>query len=455
MSNKSTLEFHGGAGHVTGANFVLDIGGTKLMFECGLAQGGSYALKANYAPFEYDPATIDVLFVTHAHADHIGRIPKLVKDGFSGVIYSTVATRDLAELMFEDALKILTREANKLDIEPLYSKEDIEAAFKLWQTKEYHTDFNVGKDVAVKFLDAGHILGSAMVELERNGKKFVFTGDLGNSPAPLLPDTEAVKGADYMLMESVYGDRNHEDREERIALLKSALLECQKKGGTLLIPAFSMQRTQILIYEINKLVESGEVPEIPVYLDSPLASKVTEVYTRYTKLFNKRVQSEIAAGDDIFEFPKFTIVHDSGESEKVLRAPSPKVIISASGMSMGGRVLMHERVILGDKKNIILFMGYQGVGTLGRRIQDGAGRVEINGKSVRVKAARRTIRGFSAHKDLDNMVEFVSHSAERLKKVFVVMGEPRSSLFLVQRLRDFLEVDAVAPGHREKVEIEF
>ncbi len=465
QTQKSTIEFYNGAGYVTGANFLLsatvhatehqDKKDIKIMFECGLAQGGSYALEVNYEPFKYDPSSIDVLFITHAHADHIGRIPKLVKDGFSGVIYSTAATRDLAEIMFGDALKILSLEAQELGTLPLYNKEDISNAFKLWQTKEYHENFDIGGDISVRFLDAGHILGSAMIELSRSGKKFVFTGDLGNTPAPLLPDTERLEDVDYLLMESVYGNRNHESTRERTAMLKSVILEARKRGGTLLIPAFAMQRTQILIYEINKLVEGGEVPEIPVYLDSPLASLVTEIYKNYTHLFNEKIQKEMIEGDDIFEFPKFTIVHDPSESDRLLKTPNPKIIISASGMSVGGRVLMHERKLLGDKNNIILFVGYQGVGTLGRRIQDGAGRVEINGKSVRIKAARRTIRGFSAHKDLNNMVEFVSHSAEKLKKVFVAMGEPKSSLFLVQRLRDFLNVDAVAPDKGEKIEIEF
>ncbi len=457
--NKSTLTFYGGAGHVTGANFLLDTGGAKLLLECGLAQGGAYALEANYTPFKYNPSEIGTLLVTHAHADHIGRIPKLVHDGFSGVIYSTPATRELAEIMFADALKILSQEARGLAREPLYSQADINATLALWTTQEYHEQFKVEDDVSAKFLDAGHILGSAMVELVRgetpHKKKLVFTGDLGNSPAPLLPDTEVITSADYLVMESVYGDRNHEGRDERAEILKKVILEAHRRGGTLLIPAFAMQRTQILIYEINKLVEAGEVPEMPVFLDSPLASKVTEIYKNYTHLFNVSVQKEIRQGDDIFEFPKFTIVHDAKESERVLKAPNPKIIISASGMSVGGRILMHERQILGDKKNILLFVGYQGVGTLGRRIQDGAGRVDINGKSVRVKAARRTIRGFSAHKDLDNLVDFVSHTAEKNKKIFVVMGEPRSSLFLVQRLREFLGVDAVAPAEGEEVEINF
>ncbi len=453
--NQSTLSFLGGAGSVTGAHFLLETGKQKILIDCGLLQGGRYGMDENYEDFPYDPSTIDILFLTHAHADHIGRVPKLVRDGFKGVICSTPATRDLSEVMFEDAVRILADEANKRGVSPLYEPEDIGSAFELWQTHDYHQDFEIGDDIHAQFLDAGHILGAAMVEFEREGVKFVATGDLGNSPAPLLRDTEELKGVHYLLMESVYGDRAHEDREDRVGLLKDAILNTHKGNRTLLIPSFAMQRTQILLYEINKMVEAGEVPEIPVYLDSPLASKVTEVYRRYTHLFNDRVREEISSGDDIFEFPKFTIVGDSKESHALLNAPTPKVIIAGSGMSVGGRVLMHEKKLLGDKNTTILFVGYQGVGTLGRRIQDGERLVTIGQKQVRVRARKETIRGFSAHKDRDGLVAFVETSADTLREVFVAMGEPRSSLFLVQRLRDFLGVQARAPEAGEAIQLEF
>ena len=453
--NKSTIIFHGGAGHVTGANFLLDTGDAKILVDCGVVQGGEYAFKENYKDFAYNPSEIDALIVTHAHADHIGRIPKLVRDGFRGKIYSTQATKDLTEIMLPDALNISRIEAAQYGMNPLYESGDIERALSLWETVSYHENFELKNGVSVRLKDAGHILGSAMVEFTRGEKKFVFTGDLGNTPAPLLPDTEVVDDADYLLMESVYGDRNHEHREERVYRLKKAIQDIIKKNGTLLIPSFSMQRTQILLYEINKMVENGGVPEIPVYLDSPLATKVTDIFRNHTNLFNENVKKEIAAGDDIFDFPRFTIIRDSSESRRLLEAENPKIILSASGMSVGGRVLMHERRFLGDKRNIILFVGYQGAGTLGRRIQDGAKKVSISGKQVKVSAEKQSIRGFSAHKDLDNLVDFVSHTAEKNKKVFVTMGEARSSLFLVQRLREFLGVDAIAPEQGEKIEIDF
>lgn len=451
----STLSFLGGAGRVTGAHFLLETGKRKILIDCGLVQGGAYGMDENYQDFPYDPSTIDVLFVTHAHADHIGRVPKLVRDGFRGVIYSTPATRDLSEVMFDDAVRILADEARTRGISPLYAPEDIENTFALWKTHDYHEQFEIGDNVRVRFLDAGHILGAAMVAFERGGVTFVATGDLGNSPAPLLRDTEKLVGAHYLLMESVYGDRIHEGRGERVGRLRNALLDTHKNSRTLLIPSFAMQRTQLLLYEINMLVEGGDVPEIPVYLDSPLAHKVTEVYRNYTHLFNENVKKEISAGDDIFEFPKFTIVKSSQESHSLLTAPAPKVIIAGSGMSVGGRVLMHEKKLLGDKNTTILFVGYQGVGTLGRRIQDGERVVTIGKKKVRVRARRETIRGFSAHKDRDGLVSFVAGSAHTLKEVFVAMGEPRSSLFLVQRLRDFLGVNAQAPEAGETSRIDF
>jgi len=457
MAHKSTLTFHGGTGSVTGANFLLDSGNAKVLVDCGMVQGGRYAEEANYEDFPYNPEDIDVLIVTHAHADHIGRIPKLVREGFKGAIYSTPATKDLASVMFEDAVKIVALEAKDHGHEPLYDSSHVEQSISLWQTKDYYESFDAGDSVSARFLNAGHILGSSMVECKRDGRIIMFSGDLGNSPAPLLPDTDEVTKAHYLLTESVYGDRTHENRDDRIDLLQDALNDTHRRKGTLLIPAFAMQRTQLLLYEINKLVESGKVPVMPVYLDSPLASKVTEVYRKYTHLFNERVQKEIAEGDDIFEFPKFTTVRDAKESQSLLGASTPKVIIAGSGMSVGGRVLMHEKKLLGDRNTTILFVGYQGVGTLGRRIQDGASTIQIERKKVRIRARKATIRGFSAHKDRDGLVDFVERAAQggELEQVFVAMGEPKSSLFLVQRLRDFLGVDAVAPEEGDTISLRF
>ena len=451
-NNKSKLTFYGGAGTVTGANFMLETGTKTILVDCGILQAkGGFEFNSK---FDYDPAVADVLIVTHAHADHLGKVPKLIKEGFNGVIYSTPATRALADPMLADAAKIMAQEARDLGKDPLYGTADIAKALSVWKTVDYYTEFTIG-DITLKFLDAGHILGSVMVEMVRGSKKFVFTGDLGNTPAPLLRDTDKVEGADYMLMESVYGDRDHEGRSKRTHKLAEAIARTKKNGGTLLIPAFSMQRTQILLYELNKLVESGSVPSIPVYLDSPLGSKVTDIFREYTHLFNEKVQAEIAAGDDVFDFPNFKETANSKESFSISKQRGAKVIISSSGMSVGGRVLSHERTFLGDKNNEILFVGYQAAHSLGRQIQDGNKVVYINNEKVRVRARVDSISGFSAHKDSSNLIKFVESTASSLKKVFVTMGEPRSSLFLVQRLRDFLGVDAIAPEQGQSVEVDF
>ncbi len=461
MSNKnnqqkSRLTFYGGAGTVTGANFMFEVRGKTILIDCGILQAkGGFEQNSK---FDYDPSKVDVLIVTHAHADHLGKVPKLVKDGFNGVIYSSPATKDLAKPMLADAVKVMGEEARKLGRDPIYSNKDVDDALALWQSKDYYEEFSIG-DMSIRFLEAGHILGSVMVEMKRgvgkDRKTFVFTGDLGNTPAPLLRETDKIVDVDYLLMESVYGDRDHEDREDRIAKLAKAIKRTAKSGGTLLIPAFSMQRTQILLYELNKLIESGSVPSIPVYLDSPLGSKVTDIFRKYTRIFNDRVQAEIKAGDDIFDFPKFIEIENSIGSAKLSKNKGAKIIISSSGMSVGGRVLSHEKRFLGDKDNEILFVGYQAVHSLGRQIQDGNKIVYINKEKVHVRARVNSISGFSAHKDSSHLVKFVESTASTLKKVFIAMGEPRSSLFLAQRLRDALGVDAVVPEHNQSVEVEF
>ncbi len=461
MENKKEMKltFYGGAGWVTGANFVVenipenkDEKPHRIMIDCGMFQGGDEAMAKNREDFAYDPASIDVLIVTHAHADHIGRIPKLVKDGFRGKIYSTEATHDLVPLMFDDSLKIFNYEAKKHEVEPMYNEEDVNRTLSLWHSVPFHSQLNLGAGFSATLHVAGHILGSAMVKLSYGNKKMLFTGDLGNSPDPLLKDTEVIDDVDYMLMESVYGDRNHEEREERVSQLKNAILETIAKRGILMIPSFALERTQNLLYLINNLVESGEVPEIPVFLDSPLSIDITRVFKKHVGDMNSDVKEHLKEDDDVFSFPGFVETYSIDDSKAIMRQPNPKVIISSAGMSHAGRIIHHEKHYLEDPNNMILFVGYQSVGTLGRIIQDGAKHVKILGKELDVKAKVVTISGYSAHKDSEHLVEFVSYSAEKnLKKVFVAMGEIKSSLFLVQRIRDYLGVEAVAPEQDEVV----
>lgn len=456
---KLKLSFFGGAGWVTGANFVIENipnsteeKVTRIMIDCGMYQGGEEAGPKNREDFIYDPSTIDILILTHAHADHLGRIPKLVRDGFAGKIYSTKASYELAEIMFADSLNIINYEAKRDEVEPMYSEADVNRALKLWKQVPFHGKVDLPGGFSFTLHVAGHILGSAMVKMSYGNKKILFTGDLGNSPDPLLPDTEIIDDVDYMLIESVYGDRNHEDREERVEKLKAAIMETIAKKGILMIPSFALERTQNLLYILNDLVESGEIPQIPVYLDSPLAINITNVFKQNLELLNSRVQEKLKTDPDVFDFPGFVETYSVDDSKAIMRQSNPKVIISSAGMSHAGRIIHHEKQYLDDPKNMLVFVGYQAVGTLGRIIQDGAKKVKLLGKEIEIRAKVQTISGYSAHKDCDHLVEFVSHSAKNnLKEVFVAMGETKSSLFLVQRIRDYLGIKARAPEQDEEL----
>lgn len=454
MSKKIIFAPYGAVGNATGANFLFKTEKTSFLVDCGLVQGSRYAMDENREVLTYNPPAVNALIVTHAHMDHIGRIPKLVRDGFAGVIYSTPQTKELAAIMLDDAQRLLAHEASDSGLPVLYERQDIDRALSLWKTYPYHESFSIGEDVSVSFKDAGHILGSAIVRCEIGKSVIVCTGDLGNSPTPLLPDTEEVIDATYMVVESVYGDRNHESKQVRDEKLKSILHTRLSAGGTVVIPAFSIERTQVILYEINELIEGGRIPRVPVYLDSPLAIKVTEVYRRYTQLFNEKIQKDIAQGDDIFDFPGLKFVRNPEESRAIDFAKGPKIIIAGSGMSVGGRVLQHERVYLSDPNATILLVGYQVAGSLGRHIEDGQKNVSIAGESITIKAHIDKIGGYSSHKDSNGIVDFVSKSASTLKQVFVAMGEPKSSLFLVQRLRDELGVNAVFPEKGKEYELE-
>ena len=451
----TTLGFYGGVGSVTGANFMLDTGKVAILVDCGLVQGDKFADEQNAEDFVYDPRNVDVLLVTHAHADHIGRIPKLVKDGFQGVIYSTAPTRDLANIMLRDAVKVMRYEEERYGKQLLYEEGDIDAALSLWKTHDYDQTFSLADDVSATFTDAGHIMGSAMVQLERNGKRVVFTGDIGNVPQPLMNEPTVPQGYDYLVMESVYGDRVHEEVEERTELLQYYIEETQRREGTLIIPAFSLERTQGMLLEINNLVEEQKIKPLPVFLDSPLAISVTELYRKYAKYMRSDVQEQIKAGDDIFDFAGLSFTRTVRDSHEIDAERGPKIIIAGSGMSHGGRIRRHEKLYLDEPNTTLLLVGYQAVGSLGRRLHDGATKVKIDDDWVQVRAQVARIRGYSGHADREQLLDLVAQGADQAKQVFVTMGEERSSLFLVQRLRDYLGVNAVMPTPEQEVEIDF
>lgn len=448
------INFYGGAQDVTGSSYVLQSpAGLRVLIDCGMFQGSKMNEAQNRDPWPFDPASIDLVFSTHAHLDHTGRIPKLVKGGFRGKIYSSAPTRDLAELVLEDSIRIFEKEQHKNGGDVLYEQKDLDKALSMWEVLDYHQKITV-KDLEFQLKNSGHIMGSSMVEISYKNKKVVFTGDLGNSPSPLLRDMEVVDDADVIVMEALYGDRNFDDFSQTEVKLERIIEEVEKNKGVLLIPAFSIERTQKILFQLNDMVEKGKIGKIPVFLDSPLAIKVTTVYKKYSHLYyNENARCCILKGDDLLNFPGLKMVMKTEGSKDIEDVPAPKIIIAGSGMSNGGRILHHERLYLSDPKTTILLLSYQAPGSLGRMLEEGAKSVNIMGDDILVNANVVRLEGYSSHPDMDKLFKFVEGDLERLKKVFVVQTEPKTALFFVQRLRDYLGVDAYAPKPGDSFEI--
>lgn len=452
MAKTIKIKFCGGAGTVTGANFLLEVEGKNILVDCGLTQGMKLADDINWDPFPYDAKKIDILFVTHAHVDHVGRIPKLIHEGFRGKIYSTKPTKALSSPMLEDTMGILSKNTD-MNLDKIYSAENLKTALSLWEGFDYHEKVSLTPELEVSFFNAGHILGSAMIQFLYQGKKILFTGDLGNSPSPILPDTEKMTDIDYLVMESVYGDRNHESRDDRRKFLEQTIEDNYKRKGTLIIPTFSLERSQELLFELNELVENKRIPVMPIFLDSPLAIRLTDVFKQFKNYLNENAQKSVSTKDYLFNFPGLHTTLRSEESKAIALVPNPKIVIAGSGMSTGGRVVHHERHYLPDANNTLLLSGYQAVGSPGRLIQEGLKTIRITGEDVVVRSHIVTISGYSGHKDSDGLLRFVEDAQETLKKVFVVMGEPKSSMFLVQKIRDNLGLDAVSPEAGDEVSL--
>ena len=430
---------------VTGSNYLLESGNEKILIDCGLQQGGRYCEHQNFESFPYNPEEIKGVFITHSHLDHIGRLPKLIKDGFKEVVYSTVPTRAFSELLLEDSESILRREAEKEHKKPIYERQDVQRLMKLWQGVPYRKEISLGA-FRVKFYNAGHILGSSFIEVSAEGKKVIFSGDLGNSPAPLIEPIEYVHEADYCLVESTYGNRFHEPREQIQGKLEDVVEDTIKTGGTLMIPAFAMERTQDLLFHLERLVEEGRVPRIPIFIDSPLAIKLTEVYKQFTQELNKETKEFLESGNQLFSFPGLKKTLSSEESRSINNVKSPKIIIAGAGMSQGGRILHHEHRYLSDPKSTILFIGYQVKGSLGRKILEGAKSVEIFGDKIPIRCHIREIGGYSAHADQPQLIRWLREMRLHLKQAFVVQGEDDQSAPLAQKIKDELAVAATIPS---------
>ncbi len=451
------LTSYGGAGKVTGSNFLVEGSRGKVLVDCGIEQGEDFAEAHIYGPFGYDVTKMDALVVTHAHLDHVGRIPKLVRDGFRGKIYMTPPTKDLAELILRDSVGILGQEAAHKGIAPLYEEKDVDQAFLLIETLGYHEEKEVAPGISAYLRNTGHILGSVSVRLmDEDGTTVALTGDIGNSPSPLLPDWEPVPDADALLMESVYGDRLHPAHADRVATLRETLKRAIARGGTILIPAFSLERTQLMLYELSNFFDAGELPKVPVYLDSPLAIHVTEAYEKWgATYFKPETEEEMKREKSVFEFPFLRKTLRPEESKEIGKAPDPKIIIAGAGMSHGGRIGRWEARYLPEPSTTLVMVGYQAPGTPGRRMLEGAKSVRLGGAVVQIRAKVESLEGWSAHADRDELLSFAEKALEgkRTKAIFVGLGEPSAERFLAQRIHDYLGARAIVVEPEQTWEI--
>lgn len=433
------LSFHGGAREVTGACYLLETSQAKILVDCGLFQGCDECADLNFASFRFAPSSIDLVLLTHAHLDHVGRLPKLVREGFAGKIYSTAPTRELAFLILEDALSLAERKNQEL-----YTREDLEKTFDQWEDVPYHKTVEF-KDLKFKFNEAGHILGSSLIEIWTENKHLLFTGDLGNAPSVLLRPPERFRDIEYLIVESTYGNRTHESSEERVLALERAVEEAAAQKGTLLLPAFATERTQDVLFLLNEMLLFKRIPEIPVFVDSPLAIRITDVFEKYPEEYKEEIRQLFGEHPGLFKFKKLTFTLTVGESKSINEVPPPKVIIAGSGMMQGGRILHHARRYLSDPKSILLVTGYQAAGSLGRRLLDGEKAVRLFGEDILVQAKIKKINGFSAHADNPQLYSFVESNRDFLKRIFVVQGEEAQALHFTQEIKDRLGVWAVAP----------
>ncbi len=435
----ATVISYGAAEVVTGSCHLLELeNGKRILIDCGMFQGREE--HRNTIDFGFDPASIDYLLVTHAHLDHVGRIPKLVKEGFNGLFVATAATRDLAEVIMLDSAKIMKedyltqyRKAERRGKEnevplPLYKEEDVEDTLALPHLiPQYDESFELCKDVIVTYRNAGHILGSAFIEIQykegNTERKIVFSGDIGNDNDMVLPDLAACEKADYLYVESTYGDRNHRDALESLKEFKSVISNTLQNWGNVLIPSFAIERTQEILCILKEMYDKGELPECKVFLDSPMASKATTIYNKYAEeLLSTECQTIKKRDGTVFDFEYLQYTQSVDESKAINNVNHRAIIIAGSGMCSGGRILHHLKNRLWNRKNAVIFVGYQAVGTLGRHIVDGARWAKIYHEDIRVQASLHTINGFSAHADQNGIIDWVK-GIEGLQRIFLIHGE--------------------------------
>ena len=473
------ITFLGAAKTVTGSNFLVEAAGKKFLVDCGMYQGKVTEEFENSDPFLYDVNSIDFMLLTHAHIDHSGRIPKLYNEGFRGNIYATKATCDLCEIMLPDSghiQEVIVAKKNKKRITqgekalpPLYTAEDAYKCLEIFKPVDYDDIVEIDDNISVRFNDAGHMLGSSIIEVwvteDEKTKKIVFTGDLGNNDLPLLDSPTMISNADYLVMESTYGNRLHIRNDDKAKMFLDIVSETLDNGGRVIIPSFAVGRTQEILYEIDKLKEEFSQDEefarkyetlmkVPVYVDSPLAISATEVFKKNVDLFEDEIQEKIKRGDNPLEFNGLQFTQTAEESKALNQDTRPAIILSASGMCDVGRIKHHLKHNLWNPKSTILFVGYQAPGTLGRSIVEGAKKVKIFGEEIAVNARVEYIEGYSGHADQTWLLNFIYSFTNPPKHVFLVHGEPEGQLELKEKIEQTSECKVIIPNFGDSFELE-
>ena len=460
------LEFWGATREVTGSCFLVEVNGRRLLVECGLIQGAPEDEERNRQPFPFDLQRIDAVILTHAHLDHSGRLPLLVKAGYRGPIYTHPASRDLARIMLKDAGYLNEKEAEWDNrkrqrkhlplLEPLYTLQEAQAAMRRFKAVAYGETVEIVKGVKLRLSDAGHILGSAIAELwlEEGGvrRKIVFSGDLGHKGAPILRDPATVNEADLVVMESTYGDRAHRSWEATWAELDEVFAVMQQGRGNILIPAFAVGRTQELLYAFKRNYQRWDLDRWAIFLDSPMAIEATEVYSYHYELFDREASAERRHNGDLFDLPNLHLTRTAQQSTRINRIESGAIIIAGSGMCEGGRIKHHLKHNVWRDKCQVLIVGFQAQGTLGRALVDGADTIHLWGEAIRVAATVRTIGGFSAHADCHGLAEWYGHFGAR-PPVALVHGEPQAMDPFAARLKSLGAQQVFTPGHGAELDL--